>query len=292
VVFPSTTDCVSCHKKPHNSNDCSNCHGESFNRQNAALARKHLRFGHSKHTTRVHGDCVRCHQEVAEPSPQALRPSMAVCFSCHQHQDQWNVRDCNSCHKDLPAELSMPQSHVVHEGNFIREHGVRAAGARDLCMTCHSERSCAGCHGVASVPALPVRMQFDKVKLSGLHRAGFKSRHGAEARAAAGLCSTCHSESSCQSCHASMGVASKSGKGRSPHPLGWLVASKGGGSHGIQARIDPMSCASCHGGAGEQLCVGCHKVGGPGGTPHGVGFSSTKDKLRDLPCRYCHGAGL
>jgi len=44
-----------------------------------------------------------------------------------------------------------------------------------------------------------------------------------------------------------------------------------------------MSCAGCHGGAGEQLCVGCHKVGGPGGNPHGAGFASHKDKRRDVP---------
>jgi hypothetical protein len=56
----------------------------------------------------------------------------------------------------------------------------------------------------------------------------------------------------------------------------------------MSARIDPASCASCHGGAGEQLCVNCHKVGGPGGNIHGPGFSSIKSKTRDVPCRQCH----
>jgi hypothetical protein len=58
--------------------------------------------------------------------------------------------------------------------------------------------------------------------------------------------------------------------------------------HGVQARLDPFSCASCHGGAGEQLCVDCHRVGGPGGNPHGRGFTSNKDKILDVPCRFCH----
>jgi hypothetical protein len=30
-------------------------------------------------------------------------------------------------------------------------------------------------------------------------------------------------------------------------------------------------------------------VGGPGGNPHGRGFTSHRDKVRDLPCRLCHG---
>jgi hypothetical protein len=99
---------------------------------------------------------------------------------------------------------------------------------------------------------------------------------------------TCHSERSCLDCHAALEVAPGSAA-RSPHPPGWLSTSRGGGQHGPQARLDPMSCASCHGGAGEKLCVDCHRVGGPGGNPHGHGFSSTKDKLVDLPCRLCHG---
>ena len=79
---------------------------------------------------------------------------------------------------------------------------------------------------------------------------------------------------------------------RNPHPPDWLTTTRGGGQHGTQARIDPSSCAGCHGGAGEQLCVGCHKVGGAGGNPHGGNFRSTKNKTRDQPCKMCHAGGL
>jgi predicted CXXCH cytochrome family protein len=289
VHFPETADCLRCHKAPHDARACGGCHGEPHVRGSAELAREHLRFEHRQHMARVTGDCVRCHQEVAVERPQALRPSMAVCFSCHEHQAEWQVRRCEGCHVDLPAELTMPQSHLVHEGDFVREHGVRAAAARDLCMTCHSERSCASCHGAGTAPILPARLAFDKPSLSGLHRAGFRSRHADEARAAPGLCTTCHSERQCQGCHTDSHVSPGSGA-RTPHPAGWLTTRRGGGEHGLQARVDPISCASCHGGAGEQLCVGCHQVGGPGGNPHGSNFSSNKDKMRDVPCRACHGA--
>jgi predicted CXXCH cytochrome family protein len=238
----------------------------------------------------VRGDCVRCHEDVSLDRPETLRPTMATCFGCHEHRDQWRTRDCDGCHVDLGAERTLPSSHLVHDGDWIREHGVRAASARDLCASCHSERSCAACHGVGVVPALPSKLAFDDVRLSGLHRAGFMARHSEEARAQPGLCTTCHTERSCIDCHAARHVASGTAS-RSPHPTGWITTGPGGGEHGVQARIDPMSCAGCHGGAGEQLCVGCHRVGGPGGNPHGRGFQSHKDKLRDLPCRLCHGAG-
>ena len=43
-------------------------------------------------------------------------------------------------------------------------------------------------------------------------------------------------------------------------------------------------------GAGQSLCVGCHKVGGVGGNPHPTGWSS-KLPLAAMPCRMCHPIG-
>ena len=287
--FPTEADCRRCHTKPHDERPCGGCHGEDHVRGGVELAREHLRFDHAKHMRPAMGDCVRCHIEITESRPEALLPKMATCFGCHEHRDQFALRDCGGCHVDLGAEGTAPDDHLIHDGDFVREHGVRTASARDLCASCHTERFCAGCHGVATVPALPARLAFDDTRLSGLHRAGFVSRHSEEARADPGACTTCHSESSCLECHARNNVSAGTAKA-SPHPADW-VSGAGGGEHGVQARIDPTSCAACHGGAGEQLCVGCHRVGGPGGNPHGHGFASTKDKVRDVPCRSCHGGG-
>jgi hypothetical protein len=285
--LPGTDKCLQCHTKPHDSRACASCHGTTHAREENELARRHLRFTHQKHLPAVGGQCVPCHVAAGEVAQSRMRPPMAQCFGCHKHQDQWRVRDCDSCHVDLPAERVRPDSHVVHEGDFVREHGVRAASARDLCATCHQEGFCASCHGV-TVPVLPWRLAFDSPRLTGLHRAGFRSRHADEARAAPGLCTTCHaSERFCADCHAEKKVASGGSQpGASPHPPNWVRAS--GGEHGRAARMDPASCASCHGGAGEALCVGCHKVGGPGGNPHGPGFASALDKERDQPCSACH----
>jgi hypothetical protein len=287
--MPADADCLRCHEKPHDTRACRTCHGETEVREAVEIARGHLRFGHAKHMASAKGDCVRCHVEVAEARSDAVLPKMATCFGCHEHRDQWALRDCDGCHVNLAGEGTLPDDHLVHDGDWIREHGTRAASQRDLCATCHSERQCSSCHGEGTVPALPARLAFDEVQLSGLHRAGFAARHADEARADPGVCTTCHTESSCIDCHTRENVGPGGASPRSPHPAGWLTPS--GGDHGFQARVDPTSCAGCHGGAGEQLCVGCHRVGGPGGNPHGPGFSSRRDAHRDLPCRECHGVG-
>jgi hypothetical protein len=286
--FPPDATCRGCHQKPHDERSCQGCHGEPYVRQAVELARTQLRFTHSSHILAAKGDCVHCHGEVTETRPDAVLPKMATCFGCHEHRDEWTLRSCDGCHVDLVAESTPPDDHIVHDGDWIREHGTRAASARDLCATCHSERECASCHGVGTVPVLPARLAFDDARLPGLHRAGFAARHSDEARADPGLCTTCHTESSCIDCHTRENVAPGTTT-RSPHPPGWLTTS--GGDHGPQARMDPTSCAGCHGGAGEQLCIGCHRVGGPGGNPHGPGFASARDEHRDLPCRLCHGVG-
>ena len=284
--LPTTQTCTGCHEKPHDPRPCGECHGSESTRVAAEGARLHLRFDHPKHLPSVKGQCVPCHSEAGARDPASLEPAMAQCFSCHEHKDQFAVRDCDGCHRDLASEHTRPSSHVVHDGDWLREHGIRAASARDLCATCHAESQCAGCHGV-TVAALPWKLELGAPKFDELHGAGFLARHPEEARGQPGLCSSCHAESFCLACHDAKKVSGTSGAA-SPHPPGWVRAK--GGDHGRAARIDPASCASCHGGAGEQLCVGCHKVGGAGGNPHGPGFSSTRDKVKDLPCKLCHAS--
>lgn len=284
--LPATQTCTGCHAKPHDTRPCIQCHGESHTREESHLARDHLRFAHDRHVPKLGNQCVPCHAAAGKSDQATLRPPMAQCLGCHTHKDQWNTRACDGCHVDLPAELVRPSSHVFHDGDFVREHGVRAASSRDLCATCHGEPFCASCHGL-TVPALPWKLVFDRPALAGLHRAGFVSRHADEARANPGLCSNCHEgERFCQDCHEKRGRSALAGSPINPHPPGWVKAR--GGEHGRAARMDPLSCASCHGGGGEALCVGCHSVGGPGGNPHGPGFTSPLDRNRDQACRQCH----
>ena len=107
-----------------------------------------------------------------------------------------------------------------------------------------------------------------------------------------GACSSCHQPEACLGCHNEKKVAPIAGDGQSinPHPPGWVGLTGGENAHGRAARLDPASCAGCHGGAGEALCVSCHAVGGVGGSIHPPGWSS-RQSMTDLPCRLCHRAG-
>jgi hypothetical protein len=288
--LPDTATCVGCHEKPHDAHECKGCHGLESTREEAQMDLDTLKFRHDTHDQRLKGNCAYCHQGV-ETNSDHVRPAMGVCLSCHEHQDDFaQARTCDRCHKDIRGEQTRPSSHVAHDGDWLREHGNAAYAVRDLCSTCHAEKFCAGCHG-RTVPALPEKMAFDDVLRAGVHRAGFVSRHSLEARTQPGLCTTCHATSDfCESCHARSGVDVGSG-GASPHPPGWVGTRGERNDHGEAAWRDPSVCAACHSGAGEQLCVGCHKVGGIGGSPHRPGWTSNKRPTIDLPCRSCHEGG-
>ena len=284
--LPDDASCVGCHAQPHDARSCLGCHADRFAAGAARDARAHLTFAHRDHQAASSGNCMRCHQGVAEGDAR-LRPAMATCWGCHEHDRAREVRDCRACHVDLAEEGTPPPSHLIHDGDFIRDHGGPAAAAADLCSTCHGERFCAQCHGVTA-PTIPARRSFADPLAPSVHRAGFRSRHADEAHAAPGACSSCHQPERCAECHLAEGVA---GRGRaSPHPPRWVGLTAGENEHGRAARRDPAACASCHGGAGEALCVGCHRVGGVGGNPHPPGWRSSLP-LGAQPCRLCHGPG-
>jgi hypothetical protein len=214
-----------------------------------------------------------------------MRPPMATCFRCHD--DLQKARRCDGCHVDLAEEGTLPATHLAHDGDWIREHGARTASSGDLCETCHRQSFCASCHGV-TVPTLPAERRLADPFRAQLHRAGFVGRHAVEARSDPGACTTCHAPDRCITCHVEKGIAATA-RGN-PHPRGWVGLAAADNLHGREARRDPASCAGCHGGAGEQLCVSCHAVGGIGGNPHPPGFSSTLP-LSAMPCRMCHPLG-
>lgn len=288
--MPETAVCLECHAEPHDERECSMCHGLDFTPTRVAMAKHYLRFEHRVHLglQETAGNCARCHQDVKQ-TERTLLPRMAVCLSCHAHEDSFDHADCDGCHQNLEAEMPKPASHIVHGHDYANNHSADAAANRALCETCHSQSQCASCHGV-NVAALPTRLHFDRPQLGGLHRAGFRSRHGREALADGALCVTCHTENSCNECHAEVGLSAgaSTGLARNPHPAGWLTLGGGGGDHGPAARQDPVSCAGCHSGAGEQLCVDCHRVGGVGGNIHPPGFESSLDQQNDQPCSMCH----
>lgn len=283
--LPDDATCASCHTPPHDPRPCTGCHIQPLRVAVMTEAKAHLRFDHRKHLQgAAQGNCMRCHAGVAE-GDEAIRPPMALCFRCHG--DEQRMRTCDGCHVNLLDEGTLPQSHLAHEGDWIREHGVRAAASGDLCETCHRDSFCASCHG-QNVPALTADRRIGRPFDASAHRAGFAARHSLEARADPGACTMCHQPAKCVACHEARDVAGDTAS--SPHPRGWVGPTTSENLHGREARRDPASCASCHGGAGEALCVQCHAVGGVGGTPHPPGWSS-RQPMSAMPCRLCHPIG-
>jgi Cytochrome c7 and related cytochrome c len=284
--LPDAASCTSCHAKPHDAHPCLTCHAAPTAIAALVEARDHLVFDHAPHMAPTQGNCARCHVGIADGDDH-LRPPMATCFKCHDHDAARDARRCDACHRGLEDTKLLPETHLAHDGNWLREHGTRAASSGDLCQSCHKERFCAECHG-ANVAVLPATMHFADPFAPSVHRAGFRARHALEARAEPGACATCHTPDRCAACHLAQGVA---GPGRrSPHPPGWVGLGAAGNQHGRDARRDPAACAACHDGAGQALCIGCHKVGGIGGSPHPAGWSS-RLPLTALPCRLCHAIG-
>jgi len=284
--LPDDATCTSCHKKPHDPRPCLTCHVAPGALAALTEAKDHLNFDHRRHEDATRGNCMRCHTGIADGDDH-LRPVMANCFGCHASDARRDARACSACHKNLAEEGSLPASHLAHDGDWLREHGTRAASSGDVCASCHQASFCASCHGV-TVPALPATRRFADPFAASVHRAGFAARHSLEARSAPGACTTCHAPARCIACHTERGIA-ESVRG-SPHPVGWVGITASSNLHGREARRDPASCAGCHGGAGERLCVTCHAVGGVGGNPHPPGWSSSRP-LSALPCRLCHPAG-
>lgn len=287
--LPSASDCKTCHTQPHTEAPCLDCHAEVGGRARAIATAQHLRFEHGPHLPVVKMSCGRCHLGV--PEDRTPTPAMSTCLSCHPHQEAYDVKRCDQCHVDLPAEAVRPASHAIHGLEFTARHGAIAGSQRDYCATCHAERDCLACHGTTA-PMLPGRLAFERTELgqASLHRAGFRARHAIEARATPGTCTACHSPASCADCHTRSGIGAKNELSRGPHPIGWVGAGLSDNTHGRAARLDPASCASCHGGAGEQLCVSCHAVGKVGGSIHPPGWKSDK-RVSELPCRQCHLGG-
>jgi len=286
VPDDATCSSAGCHVKPHDPRPCLGCHATPLALEQLAEARDHLAFDHGRHLPRTKGNCMRCHTGVAEGDDH-LRPAMATCFKCHDHDAERDARRCDACHKNLEDGVERPASHLAHDGDWLHEHGTRAASSADLCQTCHQEKFCASCHGV-TVAVLPATQHFADPFTPSVHRAGFAARHSLEAKSDPGACQQCHQPERCATCHLARGIA---GEGRrSPHPPGWVGLTAADSAHGREARRDPAACASCHGGAGEALCVSCHKVGGVGGNPHPPGFSS-RVRMTELPCRMCHTVG-
>lgn len=288
-VLPAEAKCLECHKEKKQQNQCGFCHTDPAHPATFAKELPHLRLNHAEHIERVKEDCARCHLKLPEPgAPESAPPPMSTCTSCHEHAVELTAGQCSPCHTDLKRYALRPVSIFSHQGNFVATHGRDARAAGESCAQCHDQTFCSDCH--ARTAPMPIEARLpEKVNADFIHRADYVSRHAIEARADESLCSRCHGESFCTTCHTLEGLTPGAARPRSPHPPGF--AFPGPTSHAAAARRDIASCAACHDQGARSNCVDCHKVGGIGGDPHPVGWERrhpTGEINNNPMCLACH----
>ncbi len=297
---PACLDCNSCHASSKDgarlaSADpalCVSCHQANPRVvarviERPAPVRAHIAFNHDQHLAmkELQGQCVSCHAGVVKQGVAPL-PPMSECFTCHEHQAQWDSGQCAPCHSAKDLARTLPQSFLRHDQGFARHHGQVAIEDRQLCQSCHTQTDCAGCHDVTQGLSIEQRRP-EKLESTLIHGGGFLVRHAIEAQAEPTRCARCHTPQTCDSCHLERGVSGNLPGGRNPHPPGWVGTVATGSSHGREARRDILLCAGCHDQGPNTNCIRCHKVGGFGGNPHPSGWQSTRSPT-DSMCRYCH----
>ena len=288
-LLPEEKVCLKCHGEWKEQGRCELCH-LTASPQSYPPYEPLVNVSHLDHLARVDNNCRRCHSDLPEPGVGVERwAPMGTCLACHNHKEEYEQARCTPCHHDLTQVPLRPVAYFTHQGDYLKGHATPARAAPEACAQCHEQSFCADCH--ARTAPTTIELKFpEKVERQMLHQNDFESRHALEARADAAMCLRCHSPLSCDRCHRERGVEPAAPNPRDPHPAGWAMPGSAR-FHGTAARRDIASCASCHDQGAASNCVGCHKVGGIGGSPHPPSFFKRRDAqdiARSPTCRACH----
>ncbi len=281
--LPKMDKCLSCHQDQ--ANNCKMCHSNpehpgtySYNPE-----RLKIRFSHAMHKDRVKKGCKTCHKNPANNFKKGVfvGHQTVVCMQCHEHKKDFAKANCTKCHKDM-AELPPKRvAEFVHRDVLITgRHTVNRGNIR-TCANCHDRTFCTDCH--AKSTKLKPDIKFpQKVGLHLVHRGDYIATHRFDVARLGYTCNRCHGRSFCVDCHQARGVRyAGSSSPASPHPPGWVT------NHGMAARANIISCASCHDKGAKSNCVKCH---GPAGiNPHPPNWNSKAHlSITSRSCRICH----
>ncbi len=287
--IPEMKVCFQCHNDTQNK--CSTCHTNPENARPFPVEKKDIVFSHKAHLPRVKNDCTYCHTRISletKPAPGNL-PTMQVCLTCHQKD--YNTLNCSKCHTGLNTISIKRLSRFTHNAGFKKNHGILARTDISTCEQCHQTSFCDTCHNT-NAKILPAVRYPEAPQRQLIHRGDWLAVHSIDANEDPSSCYRCHSASNCRQCHIRKGVAAgTSSNSASPHPAGtdFLFNTASPQFHGRLARRNINTCAACHSGGTDAVCIQCHKVGGIGGNPHPADFRSGMNKYKDKVCITCHG---
>jgi hypothetical protein len=269
---------------------CSGCHDTDPKAKLPARQRDfRVRFSHADHLPRVK-DCRSCHRELPEEgSTDPKAPPMEACTSCHVHQAEFNQARCTPCHVDLKGYQAVTA--FRHQGNWIAQHGELARPSAESCAACHDQTYCTACHSSATAPTRLENIFPERVDRAFIHRGDYVSRHMIDAGANPASCKRCHGSGFCEACHTLQGATKFSpfaGDLRRPVSHQDPQWISGAQLHGRAARRDIVSCSGCHDQGADATCVGCHRTI----NPHPSSWNHDRGDIDDnAMCRVCHTGG-
>lgn len=282
--------------------DCLRCHDGVRVKQVEWRARSrrasNLRFSHQEHRVDIQraGDsatCLTCHAVTDPPRRMVVAgPNPDWCVRCHAHRSEAHITPtaaCRTCHVPIAEADAISAERISrfpepawHDAaDFASTHGKVQDTQAASCAVCHARESCERCHANADRVPLIAGLSRDRriASLESGHAAKYdapsshqegnwRDEHGANARQSPGSCANCHTQPSCDKCHAGgsgtsrraiatlPGRGVKAGLGVNPsriilpvHPANFPSR------HGTLAASGAMNCAQCH---AEKICADCH----------------------------------
>jgi len=253
-----------------------------------------LIFSHKYHLSEEEMECSDCHRHVdkATSLDTSLIPTEKLCLTCHSRKK----KDCGFCHTNAAnpgaqaffRSRSLRFDHQGHLGRILKDAATPPPEPGGPCNTCHASvitadtvaaseptemlGTCMSCHKAdfrevrCDTCHTDLVASVDRPMDFVAHRGDFLERHSGVARGEDAVCGHCHSQSSCAECHSRMApgrpalLQSDAVDRAFVHRGDFLT------NHGIQARLQPDRCLTCH---QQARCNGCHTERGIGATGQG-----------------------
>ncbi len=166
----------------------------------------------------------------------AARGNLARCATCHARAS------CESCHTGEGARELLRRIPDAREATAPGVQLRRALTSQPL------EVALAGAPVTRQAQGYSAPGPDTALHVVRVHPAGFARSHGPAAASGVQQCASCHSQRTCQSCHASERTT------RRYHPANFVS------THAPQAYSRETECSSCH--STESFCRDCHRQTG------------------------------
>lgn len=185
--------------------------------------------------------CDFCHTNVNRIRSSEDKEQSALVFSHEKHRERVDKTQCLYCHGKVTRSSR-------HQDNLNP--------SMDICLGCHQseygQMKCKHCHVRLRDQGLLPLSQYS-------HLGQFVQEHGAHAARDPILCSQCHAQRDCDSCHETRAPFTPSTRVASDISAGFMHRGAWMDRHGMEATRRGDTCVRCH---QRQSCQNCHEAAG------------------------------